>query len=304
MPDWSVSKQKLSPPTLVDLVDCLNSSLTSNFKSVTVTVSPCPDLRSAPFHLAAEGLSGNERVADIGGPPNLHPFPRKDRIYSLPDMTRLMEMPPSRGFVLGAGAGPFHVLGVNSEAMPNLSYEGDEVTNLTYYAKVKDDGGVMCEKSPSQDCGFMANLYGSDGQPDDVIKIVAKTRTGELDFISAIQRALKAEYGERPVSMGGVFLIKAGKANLHVMPDFSEEALTLEKMKDWLRFYDMSAPLVCLSVFHSHDPGLDLRMEHTHCFSQHGEGGHYHEDTTPDEVEYEAYFNVAKWIYRIDRPAY
>ena len=215
-----------------------------------------------------------------------------------------MEMPPARGFVLGAGAGPFHVLGVNSEAMPNLSYEGEEVTNLTYYAKVRDDGGVACEKSPSPDCGFMANLYGSDGQPGDVIKIVAKTRTGELDFVSAIQRALKAEYGERPVSMGGVFLIRAGKANLHVMPDFSDEALTVEKMKTWLRFYDMSAPLVCLSVFHSRDPGMDLRLEHTHCFSQHGEGGHYHEDTTPEEVEYEAYFNVAEWIYRIDRPAH
>lgn len=64
----------------------------------------------------------------------------------------------------------------------------------------------------------------------------------------------------------------------------------------------MDAPLVCLSVFHSFDPGLSLRMEHTHCFSKHSQGGHYHDDVTPDVVEYEAYFNVAKAIYRIDRP--
>ena len=90
---------------------------------------------------------------------------------------------------------------------------------------------------------------------------------------------------------------------MHVMPDFSAQPLnTNEEKQKWLRYYDMSAPLVCLSVFHSYDPGLSLRMEHTHCFSEHGEGGHYHFDVTPDEVEYEGYFQVAKVLYRIDRP--
>lgn len=48
--------------------------------------------------------------------------------------------------------------------------------------------------------------------------------------------------------------------------------------------------------------GLDLRVEHTHCFSHHGEGGHYYIDTTPDSVEYLGYFMPAEFIYRIDRP--
>ena len=29
-------------------------------------------------------------------------------------------------------------------------------------------------------------------------------------------------------------------------------------------------------------------------FSRHGDGGHYHYDTTPDEVEYIGYFNLAE----------
>ena len=104
-------------------------------------------------------------------------------------------------------------------------------------------------------------------------------------------------------SLGGVFVIKKGKARLQVMPDFSKTPLkTREEVNEWLRYFDMSAPLVCLSVFHSYDPGLELWMEHTHCFSDHNQGGHYHEDTTPDEVGYEAYFNVASVLYRIDRP--
>ncbi|GFY66203.1 ester hydrolase C11orf54 homolog [Trichonephila inaurata madagascariensis] len=48
--------------------------------------------------------------------------------------------------------------------------------------------------------------------------------------------------------------------------------------------------------------GLNLRVEHTHCFSDHGVGGHYHEDTTADCVEYEGYFNVGQILYRIDQP--
>ncbi|KAH6934151.1 hypothetical protein HPB50_021050 [Hyalomma asiaticum] len=73
-------------------------------------------------------------------------------------------------------------------------------------------------------------------------------------------------------------------------------------MNSWLKFFEMEAPLVCLSVFVSHDPGWDLRIEHTHCFSDHKQGGHYHYDTTPEEVEYLGYFNVAECMFRIDAP--
>jgi len=48
--------------------------------------------------------------------------------------------------------------------------------------------------------------------------------------------------------------------------------------------------------------GLDLRLQHFHSFSHHGEGGHYHIDTEPDSVEYVGYFAVAEYIYRIDQP--
>ena len=48
--------------------------------------------------------------------------------------------------------------------------------------------------------------------------------------------------------------------------------------------------------------GLDLRVEHTHCFSEHGEGGHYHCDTTPAEAAYHGYYTVAEQLVRIDQP--
>ncbi|XP_071393348.1 ester hydrolase C11orf54 homolog isoform X3 [Centroberyx affinis] len=77
---------------------------------------------------------------------------------------------------------------------------------------------------------------------------------------------------------------------------------TNDKVNNWLQHFEVSAPLICQSVLVSRDPGLDLRVEHTHCFSHHGEGGHYYIDTTPDSVEYLGYFMPAEFVYRIDRP--
>ena len=48
------------------------------------------------------------------------------------------------------------------------------------------------------------------------------------------------------------------------------------------------------------DPGLDLRVEHSHGWGEAevSSGGHYHYDTTPAEVEYLGYYNLAQYIYR------
>lgn len=39
-------------------------------------------------------------------------------------MARLMELEKKSGFVLGAGAGPFRVLGMDSELMPDFELSG------------------------------------------------------------------------------------------------------------------------------------------------------------------------------------
>lgn len=94
-----------------------------------------------------------------------------------------------------------------------------------------------------------------------------------------------------------------------------KDLLSPEEVDQWLRFYEMKAPLTCLSVFISKDDSIvilgvpnDLlvnagfRLEHTHFFSQHGDGGHYHYDVTPEDVEYEGYFIPCHKAYRISPP--
>ncbi|KAF2633230.1 DUF1907-domain-containing protein [Macroventuria anomochaeta] len=303
MSELPVQRIDLEPPPLHELSNSIKNELAQNFESASVSVEQCPDLRQAPYNLAFAGLCGSPRIADVGGQPNLAPTPDFTKKYDLLNITKLMEMPEEQGALLGAAAGPFHVVGMNSELMPNLRWEGGEVVNETHFAKVKDDGSALCEKLPSHFCALMANLFGSAGLPGDALHITASSRTSTLNFTEAIRTALQDAYGTRTISLGGVFLISKGKAKLHIMPDFSTTPLVTDEQKqEWLRFYEMEAPLVCLSVLHSHDPGLDLRIEHTHCFSDHGEGGHYHYDTTPEEVQYEGWFNVAEVLYRIDRP--
>lgn len=35
--------------------------------------------------------------------------------------------------------------------------------------------------------------------------------------MSSLRKTLQARYGDKPVALGGVFLVEKGKANLHIM---------------------------------------------------------------------------------------
>lgn len=315
---------KLQTTSFEELTTILEPALTSNYAHTTIDVVYCPDLRQQPFHLAAEGLSGRPIVADIGGQPHLFPEPLLDKKYSMTAIAKdYMGMSGDRGMLIGAGAGPFHIVGQNSELAPNIAWKDgwDNVTNLTYYARIdKSDPSaakVICERCPSTDCALMMNLYGSAGLPGPVLKITARKRVGATkSFTDVIRFAIRDHFGDdKPVSLGGVFLIRKGTTNFHVMPDFPPKDQMPFKdpkqLNDWLTYHNFSVKgqgqndeIVCLTVLHSADPEqkLGLRMEHTHCFSQDGKGGHYHYDLEDDEVEYEGYFNVAEMVYRVDKP--
>lgn len=96
--------------------------------------------------------------------------------------------------------------------------------------------------------------------------------------------------------------MKEGTAVLHAQQNCTKPINTIEENNEWFRFEPMDAPMIGHGTFVSSDMGLDLRPYHFHVVTQNNSGGHYEYDTTPDSVEYEAYFNVAERIVRIDRP--
>ncbi|XP_069767522.1 ester hydrolase C11orf54 homolog isoform X2 [Narcine bancroftii] len=258
-----VEKSLLHVPSLQELCEVLQEGLKKNFAEVQVSVVDCPDLAQEPYTFAASGLCGKPRIADVGGVPYLLPLPQTDKIYNLNTIAEGVELPSA--FILGASAASFKAVGVNAELMPNIFTKGNG--------------------------------------KDEVVEVRSCRRTGQNNFVSCMRETLEKHFGDKPVGVGGTFLIQKGKAKIHIMPEFSSCPLNSdEELNNWLKFFDMSAPLICQSVFVSHDLGFDLRVEHTHCFSHHGEGGHFHYDTTPDTVEYLGYFLPADYIYRIDRP--
>uniref|UniRef100_A0A2K6AV59 Chromosome 11 open reading frame 54 n=1 Tax=Macaca nemestrina TaxID=9545 RepID=A0A2K6AV59_MACNE len=136
--------------------------------------------------------------------------------------------------------------------------------------------------------GAGAGPFQTLGFNSEVIEVKAKRRTGPLNFVTCMRQTLEKHYGNKPVGMGGTFIIQKGKVKSHIM-------VRAHVCSFWFG----------LPVLVSRDPsicGFDLRLEHTHFFSHHGEGGHYHYDTTPDTVEYLGYFLPAEFLYRIDQP--
>ena len=109
MDHLSVKEVSLHAPPLESLVGILQSGLTTNFADVSVKIVECPDLTAAPFGLAAPGIGGATRIADVGGVPNLTPKPKPEKVYSLP---RIMEMTGlTDGALIGPGAGNSHFVG-------------------------------------------------------------------------------------------------------------------------------------------------------------------------------------------------
>lgn len=288
----------------------LENGLKSNFAEVSCEIVDSPDFTQSPFHLASSGLCGDQTIVEFGGPPFLLPTVDRSKVYDLiPVIRKINGYEKKEFFACGAGAGPWPVFNQNCEGIMNLSVKNDgSVVNETHMARTITREKIELSKVPHSEtrCALLGNIFLSEGKRGKVIKVNAKIRKGNENFISAMRLALTQHYGDdsiKTVGLGGCFVMKSGKAKQHVMDDFSKTPLYGEdELNNWLTFHEHKAPLIALGTFVSNESDLDLRLQHFHSFSQHGEGGHYHYDTTPDIVEYEGYFNVGHRIVRIDKP--
>lgn len=185
-----------------------------------------------------------------------------------------------------------------------------------FFFKIHDQNNrFRLLKSDHSEFGLLGDLFVSEGKPGKVLRIEVQNRKiidnndindeEKASFTTIIRKILQESYPNQLISLGGVFLIEQGEAILHIMPDFSDVPLNTEQeVNDWLRFFPMKSPLRCLTTMHSVVDGYrNLRSEHTHCFSDHNQGGHYHNDIDPKRIKYLAYLNTAKIIYRIDKPS-
>jgi len=310
----TVDHKPLHVPDLEEAAKVIQEGISLNYDNVTVSVVDCPNLQDS-LNIAAEGLGGRPRLLDVGGVPNLVPLVKREKLYDMSEFPQMCDMKTGeedgaeKCLIIGAGAAPYTFLDRNAEMMINVAFgKGGEVQNQkTTIARTFDaDNSQTLIHLPKEETkiSLLGNLFLSEGKPGKVLRITAKKRTDSDNFVSCLRKTLVKGYPGQPVGLGGVFTVAKGEVKTHVMPDFSKVPLkTDEDVANWLKFYNMKAPFTALSFLLSEDPGLDIRLEHSHGFNLEAvEGGHYHTDTTPDTVEYLAYYNVAEYIYRIDQP--
>ncbi|EFN77930.1 ester hydrolase C11orf54 homolog [Harpegnathos saltator] len=307
-----ISKKILYQPPVTELISVLTDGLTANFEKVIVKLGRCP--RDPERQPNQYDLCGDPTILEIGGPAYLLPLAQKDKFYNIETLLRRIDYHGS-AFVIGAGAGlwPHTTDGSNCELIihHHINTQIGSVVNNSRYAFVdKCTGECVVAQHLSHNeqhqatCPILANLYVCKGEPGMVIKVYAKKRTGKLDFIASMQKALGNYYKDELVGLGGMFTMRNGKIKQHVMPDYSNTPLTTEaQLNDWLHFYEMKTPLTAVGTFVSAETELDLRVQHFHSFAHNNKmAGHYHIDTTPDTIEYEGYFNIASVLYRVDQP--
>ena len=245
-----VEKRILHLPPLQEVAEVLQAGLRQNFAEVEVVAVDCPDLRE--WGIAGEGLGGNTRLLDVGGPPFLIPTVMREKLYDMRDYPKLTGL--SEGMMIGAGAGPWPYINRNSEMMPNLFVNQDKtIIQRTFITRTNDeDGSYETLKLPETETrnAVLGNLFLCSGEPGKVLKVHCKVRTGEKNFVTCMREVLNAHYGEEnTVGMGGVFKILQGKVWIHVMPDFSPCPInTDEDVNNWLKFYEMSSPFTVLST--------------------------------------------------------
>ncbi|MDC0938420.1 DUF1907 domain-containing protein [Candidatus Pelagibacter sp.] len=308
-----IEKAKFTEYSLDKISDALQSGLSSNYKVVEVSIVDCPNLRD--WDCPSEGISGNQKIIDVGGEPYMHDPKFIGAEFDYEEISKMIGS--EKSYALGAGSGAMSCLdGHCGELVINENLITDESKSII--ARVGKNKECIAEKYTARKHGGLGNVFYTDGNRGKVIKIKIKGRSGEQGSLTQAMRKslsdnLKIKDNDH-IALAGVFRILNGKIRSHVQPDYKDikhEYYDPEQMKcvkDFLQFYEPVGPeLQGYCVLWTGDPtggNLNLREsgEHTHfhSYTKENVAGHYHFDVTPEEIEYEGYFNTAEEVHRVN----
>ncbi len=106
--------------------------------------------------------------------------------------------------------------------------------------------------------------------------------------------------------------VTKGKVKVHIAPEFVElDVDDLEAIAASREYFEFGPDLIMLTTFLTDDPSengrLHLRLVATNCYSLNkhsNEGGCFIESASDDDIEYEGYFSLAKYVYRVEDAFY
>ena len=308
-----IEKAKFTEYSLDKISDALQSGLSSNYKVVEVSIVDCPNLRD--WDCPSEGISGNQKIIDVGGEPYMHDPKFIGAEFDYEEISKMIGS--EKSYALGAGSGAMSCLdGHCGELVINENLITDESKSII--ARVGKNKECIAEKYTARKHGGLGNVFYTDGNRGKVIKIKIKGRSGEQGSLTqAMRKALSDNLKIKDnghIALAGVFRILNGKIRSHVQPDYKDikheyyDSEQMKCVKDFLQFYEPVGPeLQSYCVLWTGDPtggNLNLREsgEHTHfhSYTKENVAGHYHFDVTPEEIEYEGYFNTAEEVHRVN----
>jgi len=308
-----IEKAKFTEYSFDKISNALQSGLSNNYKIVEVSIVDCPNLRD--WGCPSEGISGNQKIIDVGGEPYMHDPKFIGAEFDYEEISKMIGS--EKSYALGAGSGAMSCLdGHCGELVINENLITDESKSII--ARVGKNKECIAEKYTARKHGGLGNVFYTNGVRGKVIKIKIKGRSGEQGSLTqAMRKALSDNLKIKDnghIALAGVFRILNGKIRSHVQPDYKDikhEYYDPEQMKcvkDFLQFYEPVGPeLQGYCVLWTGDPtggNLNLREsgEHTHfhSYTKENVAGHYHFDVTPEEIEYEGYFNTAEEVHRVN----
>ena len=308
-----IEKSKFKEYSLDKISKALKNGLSNNYKAVEVSVVECPNLRD--WDCPSEGISGNQKIIDVGGEPYMHDPKFIGTEFDYEEISKMIGS--EKSYALGAGSGAMSCLdGHCGELVINENLITSESKSVI--ARVGSNKECIAEKYTARKHGGLGNVFYTDGARGKVIKIKIKGRSGEQGSLpQAMRKALSDNLkikGNDHLALAGVFRMLKGKIKSHVQPDYADikheyyDPKQMKCVKDFLQFYEPVGPeLQGYSILWTGDPtGGDLNLresgEHTHfhSYSKENIAGHYHFDVTPEEIEYEGYFNTAEEVHRVN----
>jgi hypothetical protein len=148
--------------------------------------------------------------------------------------------------------GPWQLFDQNCEGIVNLKVEDNgQFINESYVARVVTPDKIELLKVDEKEtrCTLMGNVFVCEGKTGKVLKVSVKERIGNDDFMKAMRNAMLEYFPNETIGLGGMFILKSGKANHFVMSDFSETPIeTEENLKNWLNFHEFKSPLVAVGT--------------------------------------------------------
>ena len=304
---------KFNNPSLQAVAEALEKGLRANYQEAKVEIVDCPNLKK--WDCPSEGISGNERIIDVGGEPYMHDKKYIGAEFDYEEISK--KIGSEKSCALGAASGAMSCLeGHCGELVINENLITNDSRSII--AQVGKNKECTAKKYTARKHGGLGNIFFSDGKIGKVIKLSLKKRIGKQGSLpQAIRGSLLENVDIKKnghIALGGVFRILNGGIKSHVQPDYEDikheyyDPKLMKCTKDFLQFYQPVGPnLQCYSVLWTGDPtggDLDLREsgEHTHFHSYENENyaGHYHFDVTPNEIEYVCYFNVAHEVFRVN----